>query len=53
MWAIARKDGYVQQCVATTTLIGNALDVRLSDSEPLNGAAAIGSWFANCLRCGV
>jgi hypothetical protein len=47
VWAIARKDGYVQQCVATTNLTarqGSAgLDVRLtaivnlSTAHPLSG----------------
>jgi Carboxypeptidase regulatory-like domain len=44
VWAIARKDGYVQQCVATVTTQANAsLDVRLtsianlSTARPLSG----------------
>src|SRR6185503_4817557 len=39
LWALARKNGYVQQCVATTTLRGDAsLDLRLTSMAHLSAA---------------
>ena len=52
VWAIARRDGYVQQCVATTTMQTDTQPRPEADGngEPLSGAPAVGSWFANGLR---
>lgn len=39
VWAIARKDGYLQQCIATVTTQANAsLDVRLTSIANLSAA---------------
>lgn len=39
VWVIARKDGYVQQCVATTTMQADAnLDLRLTSLANLSAA---------------
>jgi len=39
VWAIARRDGYVQQCVATTTMhTDTSLDLRLTAMANLSAA---------------
>jgi hypothetical protein len=61
VWAIARKDGYVQQCIATVTTKANVtLDVRLTSTSNLStahpvsrpGSRTVSGWVSEATPSG-